>query len=192
MESEARVVAQAQKGSKEAFREILRLHQGRIRAYLSRFVHDREIVEDLAQETFLAAYRSLPDYNREAPFGLWLLRIAKHRALTHLRNEAVRLSHERDGLASILTEAQVKRLEQGEDELSRHEDAVAALRNCIEQLPSHGTTLVRSHYFEKQSLVEISRETGRGKSALGVALLRFRQALRQCMESKLAGMGAGS
>ena len=69
---------------------------------------------------------------------------------------------------------------------------MAALRNCIERLPAHGTELVRSHYFKKQSLVEISRETGRGKSALGVALLRFRQALRQCMESRLAGLGAGS
>lgn len=188
------MIAQAQQGSKEAFREILRLHQARIRAYLSRFVRDREMVEDLAQETFLTAYRNLISYGytREAPFSLWLLRIAKHRALTHLRDEASRRSHETGRFATTLGEAFVRRLQSGESDISCHEDQLSVLRTCIEHLPPKGASLIRSYYFQKRSAGEIARETGRGKSAVGVALLRFRQVLRQCMQAKLAGMESGS
>src|SRR5262245_17045383 len=78
----------------ESFGEILRLHQGRIRAYLRRFVMEADLADDLAQETFLAAYRSLPHRNPAAPIDLWLLSIARHRALKHLRDEARRRDRE--------------------------------------------------------------------------------------------------
>src|SRR5262245_49855634 len=84
MEPESTLVEAARKGSEEAFRELLRLHQSRVRAYLSRFVRDRDARDDIAQDTFLAAYQSLASYSADAPFGLWLLRIAKHRALRYL------------------------------------------------------------------------------------------------------------
>jgi RNA polymerase sigma-70 factor (ECF subfamily) len=150
------------------------------------------MVEDLAQETFLAAYRSLAGYPPEIPFCLWLLRIAKNRALNYLREEATRRSHERGRVVPVLLEAQIQRLGSGDEELSRHEDRLIALKSCIEQLPPQGALLIRSRYFHNERVKDIAGRTGREKGAVGVALLRLRQALRQCMESKVAALEAGS
>ena len=78
------LLSDAVESTAQTFGEILRQHQGRIRAYLRRFVVEADLADDLAQETFLAAYRSLPRRNPAAPIDLWLLSIARHRALKHL------------------------------------------------------------------------------------------------------------
>jgi RNA polymerase sigma factor (sigma-70 family) len=95
MDNEARWVEEARGGSAEAFSELVRVHHAPVRAYLARYVRDRETADDLAQETFLSAFRSLPTWRGDAPLRMWLLGIARNRALTHLRDEERRRSDRR-------------------------------------------------------------------------------------------------
>src|SRR5262245_7201978 len=103
---EAGWIAEARKGSREAFTELVRLHQGRIRAYLGRQLRQQETADDVAQEVFLAAYRSLSSYRGEVPFALWLLGIARNSALMQLRGELRRRAREA-GLREALAEWQL-------------------------------------------------------------------------------------
>ncbi len=114
MDREADLVGgPARAGSADAFRALLRLHQGRVRACISRYLRDLGAVDDLVQETFLAAYRSLGSYGGEGPLGLWLLRIAKHGALTYLRDEERRRAREARAFEAALSRELGDRLESG-------------------------------------------------------------------------------
>lgn len=192
MDPETRIVDEARKGSREAFREILRFHHGRIRAYLSRFVRDRDAVDDLAQETFLTAYRSLPSYTGEAPLGLWLIRIAKNRALAYLRNEQSRRHQETRNFQSVLAQSLLRTLESEQETAERQDLELAALRSCLEKLPETSAAIITDYYFNRRSAVDIARRTGKKKSAVWMTLLRIRNALRECMKTRLASPEAGS
>jgi RNA polymerase sigma factor (sigma-70 family) len=62
---------------RRAFEELLRRHQGMVRAQLRRLLHgDHAAADDLAQETFLLAWRKLDQFRGEARFATWLYRIA--------------------------------------------------------------------------------------------------------------------
>jgi RNA polymerase sigma-70 factor (ECF subfamily) len=72
-------------GGGDEFAEIVRRHQSRVFAILSRYERDAQLVEDLAQETFLKAWRGLKQFDGRAPFEHWLSRIAVHVAIDHIR-----------------------------------------------------------------------------------------------------------
>lgn len=187
------LIAQARGGSREAFTEIVFLHQASLRTYLDRFLStkDPDIVDDLAQQTFLDAYRGLGAYEGDTPFNYWLLRLAKHRALTYLRGEERRRMREKAAVESLLSEFMARRLEREADEPSRHERRLAALRECLETLRGRSAEIVADFYFRKRSGVEIARRGGTKEGAVWAALLRVRQALRRCMQSRLSLGGAG-
>ena len=64
-------------GDRRAFEQLLRRHHGMVRAQLRRLLHgDRAGADDLAQETFLLAWRKLDQFRGEARFSTWLYRIA--------------------------------------------------------------------------------------------------------------------
>jgi len=166
----------------ETFAEILRTHQGRVRAYLRRWVLEADLADDLAQETFLAAYRSLPTRNPAAPIDFWLLSIARHRALKHLREEA------RRPLPAALAEWCAARLESREDAMN---DDVSALQQCLAGLPQHSAGLISAYYRDHLTSAEIARRSGKKESAVRMTLLRIREALRQCVEQRRLGAEAG-
>jgi len=166
----------------ETFAEILRAHQGRIRAYLRRWVLEADLADDLAQETFLAAYRSLPTRNPAAPIDLWLLSIARHRALKHLRDQA------RRPLPAALAAWCASRLETRED--STDED-VSALKQCLAGLPPHSAGLITSYYADRLTSAEIAKKSGKKESAVRMTLLRLREALRQCVQQRRLGAEGG-
>lgn len=182
MEEET-LVEQARQGSLEAFTEILRLHQGRVRAYLNRYVRGREVVDDLAQDVFLTAYRSLASYRGEAPLAVWLLGIARHRALMLLREEQRRRAREGEKLEQALAGWRCERAESAPLEDRARE--LRALEDCIAALPPDSAKLVSAHYFDERPLVDLAKSAGRKESALRMTLLRVRQALRMCVEGKL-------
>ena len=72
-------------GSGDEFAEVIRRHKSRVFSILSRYERDAQLVEDLAQETFLKAWRALKQFDGRAPFEHWLSRIAVHVAIDHIR-----------------------------------------------------------------------------------------------------------
>jgi len=127
MDEEMVLVERARAGSEEAFAGIVRIHQGRIRAFLGRYLRDRDAVDDLAQEVFLAAYRSLSTFKGDSSLSIWLLGIARHRALAHLRSEARRRAREAGSLQAALSEWRLRRFEEIPFDASLEERRTAAL-----------------------------------------------------------------
>ena len=69
---DAELVARVQKGDKRAFDLLVLKYQRKIMRLLSRMLNNQAEVEDIAQETFIKAYRALPQFRGESAFYTWL------------------------------------------------------------------------------------------------------------------------
>ncbi|HEX6796654.1 MAG TPA: RNA polymerase sigma factor [Ktedonobacterales bacterium] len=83
------LVERARSGDHAAFAALFERFNARIRAYLAHLLGDDELGRDLAQETFLAAWRALPGLHGGLRFAPWLYRIATNAARSHLRHQHV-------------------------------------------------------------------------------------------------------
>lgn len=83
--AEATVVALAMSGDAAAFSELVRRRQSALRNLLRRLSRDPALADDLAQQAFVKAWRSLPKLRSVAAFGAWLRRLAVNTWLEHVR-----------------------------------------------------------------------------------------------------------
>ena len=77
---DAELVARVQRGDQRAFEMLVVKYQRRIERLIARMIRDVDLVEDIAQETFIRAYRALPGFRGESAFYTWLYRIAVNTA----------------------------------------------------------------------------------------------------------------
>ncbi|WP_165423281.1 RNA polymerase sigma factor [Ktedonosporobacter rubrisoli] len=79
VEDESLLVTEACQGSMQAFERLVELYEPRIRRIIYARTQDVQLTQDICQETFLAAYRALPQMNgKELRFAPWLIRIAQN------------------------------------------------------------------------------------------------------------------
>ena len=83
--SDQEVVLLARAGREAAYRELIRRYERPIFALLFRMVRDRELAEDLSQETFIKALNAIESYRPEFKFSSWIFKIANNAAIDHLR-----------------------------------------------------------------------------------------------------------
>jgi RNA polymerase sigma-70 factor (ECF subfamily) len=83
------VVALAQKGKEAAYRELLKRYERPVFTLVFRMVRDREMAEDLAQETFVRVLNNIDRYSPEFKFSSWLFKIANNLTIDHLRRRRV-------------------------------------------------------------------------------------------------------
>ena len=79
-DSDAMLVERAVAGDARAYELLVIKYQRRIERLIGRLVRDVDLVPDIAQETFLRAWRALPQFRGEAQFYTWLYRIAVNTA----------------------------------------------------------------------------------------------------------------
>ncbi len=83
--SDQDVVRHAVAGREAAYRELIRRYERPIFSLLYRMVRDRELAEDLAQETFVKVLNAVDSYRPEYKFSSWIFKIANNTAIDHLR-----------------------------------------------------------------------------------------------------------
>ena len=103
----------ARAGREAAYRELIRRYERPIFALLFRMVRDRELAEDLSQETFIKALNAIESYRPEFKFSSWIFKIANNSAIDHLRRrELDTLSlEESDGGTIVRTHSVYQSLE---------------------------------------------------------------------------------
>mgnify|MGYP006299384761 CR=1 FL=1 len=177
------LVDAARAGSAKAFAELVERHGGRVRSTLLRLTSDPDRADDLAQDTFLRAYRGLAGFRGEARFGTWILQIAVHAARDGLRQK-----QRRDNVVS-LDELRERRQDVGDpvatgawsdptDAVGDHELA-ARLAAALETLPPSYREVFVLHHQRDLSYEEIARMTGDSVGSLKVRAHRARQLLKE-------------
>jgi len=179
-DQDAELLVRIRNGASNDFSELVRRHQSQVFAILHRYERDRHKLEDLAQETFLKAWRSLPQFDGRAPFAHWLSRIAVNVALDHLR-KIKRLQNE------------VSLAELGDDALDwlRHADerqelesrqAAELLAVAMRELSPAEQVVLTLQELEGYSIKEICARTGSSSVAVRVRAMRARKKLRTALE----------
>jgi len=79
------IVTAARRGEETAYRELVRRYERPVFSLIYRMVRNRELAEDLAQETFIKVLNALDSYRPEYKFSSWVFKIANNAAIDHLR-----------------------------------------------------------------------------------------------------------
>lgn len=87
--SDQDVVRHAVQGREAAYRELIRRYQRPVFSLIYRMVRDRELAEDLAQETFIKVLNAIDTYRPEYKFSSWIFKIANNAAIDHLRRRGL-------------------------------------------------------------------------------------------------------
>lgn len=180
--AEARVdqalVARALLGQdRRAFEQLVRRHQGMVRAQLRRLLHgDEAAADDLAQETFLLAWRKLDQFRGEARFSTWLYRIAYSCFLQAWRKRPYALSDTDEGeLERIPASAQLVDLQLDVERAMRH------LSSAEQAVLLHCTQLGLSHeeaaYVLTMPLGTVKTHALRGKAKLKTWLAAWQETI---------------
>ena len=158
-------------GDVAAFDGIVRRWQGRLLNLAWRFCRDRAMAEDMAQDAFVRAFRSLRTYRGDAAFSTWLTAIA-----LNTYRSAVR---ERPPAAFDLDTARLRG--EGPDALMRLQsrDRNGTVRRLVLTLPALYREPMVLYYFEEMNLAETARVLGLPEGTLKARLHRGRELLRR-------------
>ncbi len=77
------LVERARRGDRDAFGELVRLHQHEVYTLAVRLVRDRELALDVSQDAFVRAWRAMPKFRGDSKFSTWMHRITVNTAWTH-------------------------------------------------------------------------------------------------------------
>ncbi len=168
--------------SVDAFTQLVYRHQARVRGYLAgRISWRQDVADDLAQESFIAAYNCIDRFDGTSAFSTWLIGIARNIALDHARKHARRTARETSFFSHISHLWEERAQHQSVwDEAS--DDDIGALRRCLQNLPQKSRELVHDYYFNSRSAVAIAADKGKKATSVRVGLMRVRKALKECIE----------
>ncbi|HEX9726920.1 MAG TPA: sigma-70 family RNA polymerase sigma factor [Gemmatimonadales bacterium] len=182
------VVAHAQRGSELAFRELIRRYQRPIFSLVYRMVRDRELAEDLAQETFIKVLNHIDSYRPEHKFSSWIFKIANNAAIDHLRRkelDTLSLEGAPDAVTIQRQEATALQVgSRGESPLEELEarELGSQIENAIAQLrPEYRACIILRH-VEGRPYEEIAETLGLPLGTVKTYIHRARAELRDILD----------
>jgi len=185
MDAEKTLIERVIAGDKAAFADIVRAHQASVKAFIGRYIRDYSVVDDIAQEAFVAMFHSLPTYRFDSSFRTWILGIARHHALRFLRSEGKRQKQRQEFLDAAVLDWHAADMEARDLADSGVDQQLLLLKRCINKLPDKHSALLKAHYFDEQASEQIARTLDKKAGTIRMALMRIREAIRQCIEQGL-------
>jgi RNA polymerase sigma factor (sigma-70 family) len=180
--SDIELIEQTLAGNQSAYADLVKRHQRFVFTLALRFTKRREDAEEVAQDCFIKAYRSLTGFQKQSKFSTWLYSIVYTTAMTFLRKKRVDTS-------SIDDEATYLQIESRSSAYDAHNAENKSrsfyLNQAIEQLSADDAAIITMFYRGEQSLEEIARAMGIEANTVKVKLFRARQRLKDKLEHNL-------
>jgi RNA polymerase sigma factor (sigma-70 family) len=166
-------------GEQALFAQLVERYQNYVFTLVLRFTDSREDAEEISQDIFVKAYRSLADFRGESKFSTWLYTIVRTSCITFLRKKKLDIT----SIDNERTFLQVENRESGFkaniiEQKSRH----AMVNEAIRLLGPDDAQLITLFYKGEQSLEEISKVMGLEANTVKVKLHRARHRLKEKME----------
>ncbi len=178
-ELDLELVRRVQRGDSAAFDLLVRKYQHRIIALIGRYIHDWSECQDVAQDTFMRAYRALGNFRGDAQFYTWLHRIAVNTAKNHL------VAHKRRPPTDDVDASDAEQYDAGsrlrdtdtpERELMRQELERTVMK-AVDALPEELRTAITLREVEGMSYEEIARKMDCPIGTVRSRIFRAREAI---------------
>lgn len=183
-QSDQEVVSLAKDGVDEAYRELIRRYERPVFSLVFRMVRNRELAEDLAQETFIKVLNAIQSYRPEFKFSSWVFKIANNAAIDHLRKrELDTLSLEGSPHADTpeLIEATALQIgERGENQLDEvaNRELGGTIEEAIAKLRPEYRSCILLRHVEGRSYEEIAEMLNLPLGTVKTYIHRARNELR--------------
>lgn len=185
---DADLVALAQEGRESAYRELVRRYERPVFSLIFRMVRDREISEDLAQDTFIKVLNHIDKYRPEFKLSSWLFKIANNVAIDHLRKRQLD-TISIDGSPHAMSAAEVEAT--SFDVVARQESALeemeakelgSSIERAIQKLRPEYRACIMLRHVEGRSYEEIAATLDLPLGTVKTYIHRARHQLRDALE----------
>lgn len=171
------LITEIKNGNTQQFREIIREFAPAVRSYLASRLFAKDMVEDLAQETFIAVYENIIRYDSTLNFRQWILGIASNKLKMYFRTTKIRKSAYEKVLDIIRLRNEEKSLETNEPDTAQ----ASKLHNCLEAIPERSRKLLKAHYYQNIQIKKIAELQKTTEDAISSLLYRTKKKLANCI-----------
>ena len=177
--SDEKLITLIAMNQQQAYTVLFRRYERLVQSVLSRYLSDPEAVKEVMQDTFLRAFRALPDFQGRSKFGTWLYKIAISLAINRLRVKRYMPWQALEDVPALTAE-------HGSDHIACFEkqETYGLLQQAIRQLNQQDAVALELFYLREQSVEEIGQMTGWTASNIKSRLSRARVRLRHVVEKE--------
>ena len=177
--TDTEIISRVLKGDQQLFAALVERYQNYVFTLVLRFIEIREDAEELSQDIFVKAYRSLADFRGDSKFSTWLYTIVRTSCITFLRKKKLETT-------SIDNEKTFIQLENRESGFKANQveakSRQAMVNEAIALLNPDDAQVITLFYKGEQSLEEMGNIIGAEPNTVKVKLHRARQRLKEKME----------
>lgn len=168
-------------GDRNAYAYLVNKYKDMVFTLALKVVKDREEAEEVAQDTFIKAYKSLSKFKGDAKFSTWLYKITYNNCM-----DVVKKQTRRYNVTEIdeVVENKLQSIENTLDGIEREERALI-IKECLEFLPEDEKTILWLFYFKELSLKEIQDVTSYSQANIKVKLHRARKRMLSIVKEKV-------
>ncbi|MEM6483870.1 MAG: RNA polymerase sigma factor RpoE [Pseudomonadota bacterium] len=187
--TDKQLVARVQSGDKSAFDFLVIKYQQKIHSLISRYVHDADEVQDVAQEAFIKAYRALPGFRGDSAFYTWLYRIAINTAKNHLVSRSRRPPGSDVELedAQYMDAADALRDQETPENAFFGDELKKTVNEALRALPDDLRTAVSLREFDAMSYEEIAEVMECPVGTVRSRIFRAREAIDKSVKQHMNG-----
>lgn len=173
------IINRVLQGEQALYAQLVKRYQGFVFTIVLRYTANREDAEEIAQDVFVKAYRSLADFRGESKFSTWLYTIVTTTCITFLRKKKVPVHSLDTEQVFDLADNQNSAFKANQVE---QKSKVQVLNEAMRLLSIDDARIITLFYQAEQSLEEIGRILGVEPNTAKVKLHRARQRLKEKME----------
>jgi RNA polymerase sigma-70 factor, ECF subfamily len=160
---------------RKATAEFVNTYTDAVYSFVRRRLSPRhDLVEDLVQEVFIAAWENLNSFRGVSPLRAWLLGIARHKIEDYYR----KLLQSAQPLDPVVAQ-ELPATELDIEAIADRERTEQRARQVLEELPEHYSMALQWRYWEKRSARQMAEATGRSEKAIERLLARAREQFRR-------------
>lgn len=165
-------------GETSAFAVLVDRHKDLAYNLSYKIVRNAEDAEEITQDAFVKAYRSLARFKGDARFSTWLYRIVYNGSISHLRKKQREVPVDRESLEMIRYTGPADEYGTQDEEL-----LAVALKKAVDSLPLQEKTMVSLYYYQNNSIEDIAQVMSLTESNVKVRLFRTRKRLFEYIRS---------
>ncbi len=174
-----------QKGDRDAFAVLLSEFQGKIFSFTFHFFRDRDLAEELTQETFLRVYRYIKRFNPEKKFSTWVYSIARNLCIDEQRKHQRGLTVSMEDLPpeTDFSDGEAHHLKDPATLVSRDEES-HLVDEAVRELPEKYQTALVLYYYEELPYQEIAEVLDLSLNLVKVRIFRAKKMLLQILKNR--------